>query len=145
MNEFAQDPSNLYRTAYFEKLNNQISIIEGKFIPVYDVVPDDAKAPYIIISSLTLTPTLYNSGYGYSANMTIDIVTRFASGGGKRLVDSISNEIFKVILTRNKFYVDDTWNIYTSKLDNTRYIESQSGTGVVIRKLISFENKIQQL
>ena len=145
MNEFAQDPSNLYRTAYYNKLNNQISILAGKFIPVYDTVPDDAKAPYIIISSLTLTPTLYNSGYGYNANMTIDIVTRFNSGGGKKLVDDISNELFKVILTRDKFYQDSSWNIYTSKLDNTRYIESQSGTGTVIRKLISFENKIQQL
>ena len=144
MNQYALDPSNLYRTAYFNKLNNQI-IINGIIIPVYDVVPDTAKAPYIIISSSTLTPILNNSGYGYSANMTIDIVTRFNSGGGKKLVDDISNEIFKIILTREKFYKDENWHIYTSKLDSTRYFENQSGTGIVIRKLISFENKIQQL
>jgi len=145
MNEFALDPSNIYRTAYYNKLNNQISVLAGRFIPVYDTVPDNAIAPYIILSSSTLTPILYNSGYGFSASILIDIVTRFSSGGGKKLVDSISNEIFKVILTRDKFYVDEQWNIYTSKLDNTKYFESQSGTGMVIRKLISFENKIQQL
>jgi hypothetical protein len=145
MVQYAQDPTNIYRTAYFNKLENQISVIPGRFIPVYNRVPNDAKAPYIILSSSTLTPISSTTGYGFSATILIDVVTRFQSGGGQKLADDISNLIFQKILTRENFYSDNRWNIYTSKLDNTRVIESESTGGYVIRKLVTFENKIQQL
>lgn len=145
MNEYALDPTSTYRAAYYAKLNNQISVIQDRYIPVYDRVTNDAIAPFIILSSSTLTPILSSSGYGYSATILIDIVTRFQQGGGKKLADDISNEIFKKILTRKNFYTDELFNIYTSKLDSTRIIESESNGGYVIRKLITFENKIQQL
>jgi len=145
MLDYALDPTSTYRAAYAAKLHNRISVIDGKYIPVYDRVPNDAVAPFIILSSSTLTPILNTTGYGYSATILIDIVTRFQQGGGKKLADDISNEIFKLILTRENFYQDDVFNIYTSKLDNTRFIESESNGGYVIRKLITFENKIQQL
>lgn len=145
MNTFALDPSNAYRKAYFDKLNNQLSVISGKTIPVYDKVDDTVSAPFIILSNTTLTPILNSTGYGYRASIVLEIVTRFTSGGGKKLVDDISNKIFEKILTKENFYSDDTWNIYTSKLESTRYIESESNGGYVIRKLITFNNQIQQL
>ena len=145
MLQYALDPTSTYRAAYYAKLYNQISVIDGKYIPVYDRVSNDAKAPFIILSSSTLTPILSTTGYGYSATIMLDIVTRFQSGGGKKLADDISNEIFKLILTRDNFYRDEQFNIYTSKLDSTRIIESESNGGYVVRKLITFENKIQQL
>jgi hypothetical protein len=145
MNTFALDPSNTYRTAYFNKLNNQISVISGATIPVYDRVPDNAVAPFVFLSNVTLTPILTTTGFGFSASIILDIVTRFQSGGGKKLVDDISSLIFQKILTRDNFYSDETWNIYTSKLDSTRYLESESNGGYVIRKLITFQNSIQQL
>lgn len=145
MIDHALDPTTTYRAAYLAKLHNQISVIQGKYIPVYDRVPNDAVAPYIILSSSTLTPILSTSGYGFSATILVDIVTRFQQGGGKKLADDISNEIFKKILTRENFYQDELFNIYTSKLDNVRFLESESNGGYVIRKLITFENKIQQL
>ena len=145
MNTFAKDPSNAYRKAYFDKLNNQISVITGKTIPVYDRVPDTAVAPYVILSNTTLTPILSSSGYGFKASIVIDIVTRFTTSGGKKLVDDISNLIFQKILTREDFSQDEDWYIYTSKLETSRYIESESNGGYVIRKLITFNNNIQQL
>ena len=145
MNQFAKDPSNAYRKAYFDKLSDQISLIAGKVIPVYDTVPDNAKAPFIILSNTTLSPILSSTGYGYNASIVIDIVTRFISGGGKKLADDISNQVFRKILARGKFYEDQDWNIYTSKLVSTRYLESESDGGYVIRKLITFNNHIQQL
>lgn len=145
MNTFALDPSNTYRKAYFDKLNNQLSVVTGKTIPVYDRVPDDAVAPYVVLSNTTLSPILNSTGYGFHASIVIDIITRFNHGGGKKLVDDLSSIVFKKILTREIFYQDETWNIYTSKLDSTRYIESESNGGYVIRKLITFNNSIQQL
>lgn len=146
MNTFALDPSSAYRKTYYDKLNNQLSVISGKTIPVYDRVDDTVSAPFVILSNITLTPILTNTGYGFKASIVIDIVTRFTtSSGGKKLVDNISNLIFQKILTRENFYSDDTWNIYTSKLESTRYIESESNGGYVIRKLITFNNNIQQL
>jgi hypothetical protein len=145
MNTFALDPSNTYRKAYFDKLNNQLSVITGKTIPVYDKVPDNAVAPFVVLSNTTLTPILNSTGYAFSASIVIDIITRFKSDGGKKLCDDISDLIFQKILARDNFYQDDTWNIYTSKLDSTRYIESESNGGYVIRKLITFNNSIQQL
>lgn len=145
MNERALDPSNVYRKAYFDKLNNQLSVKSGYTIPVFDRVPDNAVAPYVILSNTNLTPILNTSGYGFKASIVIDIVTRFQSGGGKKLADDISSLIFQRILTRENFYSDADWNIYTSKLESTRYIESESIGGYVIRKLITFNNNIQQL
>ncbi|WP_316817284.1 hypothetical protein [Pedobacter nyackensis] len=146
MNIHALDPSNTYRKAYYDKLYNQLSVITGKTIPVYDRVPDDAVAPFVILSNITLTPILNTTGYGFKASIVIDIVTRFTnSNGGKKLCDDISNLIFQKILTRDNFYSDTDWNIYTSKLESTRYIESESNGGYVIRKLITFNNNIQQL
>lgn len=145
MNEFAKDPTNVYRKAYFDKLNNQLSVLSGNTIPVFDRVDDTVNAPFVILSNITLTPILNSTSYGYRASIVIDIITRFQSGGGKKLVDDISNLIFQKILTRENFYSDDTWNIYTSKLESTRYFESESNGGYVIRKLITFNNNIQQL
>ncbi|MBE9598742.1 DUF3168 domain-containing protein [Pedobacter sp. MC2016-24] len=145
MNEFALDPSNIYRKAYFDKLSNQLSVISGRTIPVYDTVPDDAVAPYVVLSNTTLTPILNTTGYAFKASIVIDIITRFKSGGGKKLADDISNLIFQRILTKENFYSDEDWNIYTSKLESTRYFESESNGGYVIRKLITFNNNIQQM
>lgn len=146
MNTYALDPSNTYRKAYFDKLNNQLSVKSGYTIPVYDRVDDDAVAPYVVLSNITLTPILNTTGYAFKASIVIDIITRFNnSNGGKKLVDDISNLIFQKILTRENFYSDEDWNIYTCKLESTRYIESDSNGGYVIRKLITFNNNIQQL
>ncbi len=145
MNTFALDPTNVYRKAYYDKLNNQLSVLSGKTIPVYDRVDDTVNAPFVILSNITLSPILNTTSYGYRASIVIDIITRFQTGGGKKLVDDISNQIFQKILTRENFYSDDIWNIYTSKLESTRYFESESNGGYVIRKLITFNNNIQQL
>jgi len=146
MTDFAKDPSNVYRKAYFDKLNNQISIQTGKFIPVYDTVPDSAVAPYIILSSTILTPIQNSDSYLFSATIIIDIVTRFTSGsGGQKTVNDIANQVFSKILVRGNFHEDEEWNIYTSSLNDTRSIESPSTSGNVIRKLITFRNHIQQL
>ncbi|SDJ96202.1 Protein of unknown function [Pedobacter sp. ok626] len=145
MNEHALDPSNTYRKAYYDKLYNQLSVISGKTIPVYDRVDDAAVAPFVVLSNITLTPLLNTTGYAFKASIVLDIVTRFTTSGGKKLVDDISNLIFQKILTRDVFYSVENWNIYTSKLESTRYIESESNSGYVIRKLITFNNNIQQL
>lgn len=145
MTDFAKDPSNTYVKAYFDKLNNQISIQSGKFIPVFNRVPDNAQAPYIILSSVDLTPHQNSSYYGFSASIVIDIVTRFSSGGGQKLANDIGNQIFQKVLTRDVFFQDEEWNIYTTKLSNSRFLESQNASDYVIRKLITFSNLIQQL
>lgn len=145
MTDFAKDPTNTYRKAYFDKLNNQISILAGKFITVFDRVADDAVAPFIILSNVTLTPVLNSDSFLFNATIVIDIVTRFNSGGGNKLSNDIANQIFQKILTRDTFYQDAEWNIYTTSLADTRTIESASTGGYVIRKLITFKNSIQQL
>lgn len=145
MTDFAKDPSNTYRKAYYDRLNDQISILSGKFIPVYDVVPADALAPYIILSSTFLTPIHNSESFIFAGQIVIDIVTRFTNGGGQKVVNNIANQVFSKVLTRGNFFEDDEWNIYTSSLGDTKIIESQSTGGYVIRKLITFNNQIQQL
>ena len=142
---FAKDPSSVYRKAYLDKLYDQITLLTGKFIPVYDVVPDNAVAPYIILSSVYLTPIHNSEAFIFHATIVIDIVTRFATSGSQKLANDIANEVFQKILVRGNFYTDQEWNIYTSSLNDTRILESQSTGGYVIRKLITFNNKIQQL
>jgi len=143
MSEFAKDPSSIYRKAYFDKLQN--ITIAGKSIPIYDVVPTDAKAPFIILSSTQLSPFNTNQSFGFEAEITLDVVTRFQQGGGKKLSDDIGNAIFSKVYTKGNFYNDLTWNITASQLERSRYIESESTGGYVIRKLITFSNFIEQL
>jgi|GEM_PF-1046166 len=145
MNDFAKDPSLIYRTAYFQKLANQISVIAGKNIPVYDTVPAEAVAPFIILSSTSITPFNDNLSFGYEAEIILDIVTRFKLGGGKKLSDDIANKIFEKVYTKDNFYLDDNWNITSTQLVSTKYLESESTGGFVIRKLITFSNFIEQL
>ena len=141
----AKDPSLIYRKAYFDKLINQISVVSGLTIPVYDIVPADAVAPYIILSSTALTPINTNSNYGFQASITLDVVTRFKSGGGKKLVDDITTKIFDKVYNDGVFFIDSDWSINATQLDNTKYLELESTSGYVIRKLITFNNFIQQL
>lgn len=145
MTDFAKDPSNAYRKAYIDKLKDQISLIAGKHIPIYDVVSDNAVAPYIILSSTILTPVPNSDSFLFAGSQVIDIVTRFPTGGGQKMVNDITNQVFSKILVRENFYQDDDWNIYTTQLDQTRAMESPSTNGIVIRKLITFKNSIQQL
>lgn len=145
MSDFAKDPSFIYRKAYFDKLDNQISVISGHTIPIYDIADNTVTPPFIILSNTTLTPISTTSNYGYNATITLDIVTRFLTGGGKKLVDDIGNKIFEKIIIRDNFYQDSNWHIYTSSLDKSIYLESESTGGYTIRKLITFRNHIQQL
>lgn len=145
MNEFAKDPSYIYRQAYFNKLEDSISVITGKFIPVYDTVPAEAVAPFIILSSTSVTPFNDNLSFGYEAEIILDIVTRFKLGGGKKLSDDIANKIFEKVYTKDNFYLDSEWNITSAQLVSSKYIEAESTGGYVIRKLITFSNFIEQL
>ncbi len=145
MNDYAKDPSYIYRKAYFDKLHNSISVIEGKTIPVYDVVPADAVAPFIILSSTSLTPLNDSLSFGYEADIVIDIVTRFKAGGGKKLSDDIANIIFRRVYTKNNFFNNNVWNITPTQLEKSTYIESESTSGYVIRRLLTFSNFIEQL
>jgi len=141
----AKDPSNVYRKTYYDNLNDQISVVSGLTIPVYDVVPANAVAPYIILSSTNLTPNNTNLNYGFSASIVLDVVTRFKAGGGKKLVDDIANKIFDKVYTNDDLLISDDWKITATQLDNTKYLESESTGGYVIRKLITFSNYIQQI
>jgi len=144
MNDFAKDPSYIYRKAYFDKLNNNISVIAGKFIPIYDTVPADAVAPFVILSSTSLSPLNDSLSFGYEADIVIDIVTRFKSGGGKKLSDDIANKVFEKVYNKDNFYEDENWNITSTQLEKSIYLESESTSGYVIRKLITFSNFIEQ-
>lgn len=144
MNDFAKDPSYIYRQAYFTKLEDSISVLTGKYIPVYDTVPADAVAPFVILSSTSITPFNDNLSFGYSAEILIDIVTRFKQGGGKKLSDDIGNKIFEKVYTKDNFHSDESWNITPTQLILTKYLESESTAGYVIRKLITFSNFIEQ-
>jgi len=53
MNTFTLDPSNAHRKAYFEKLNNQISVTSGYTISVYDRL-DDIDTALILSSQIQL-------------------------------------------------------------------------------------------
>jgi len=143
MSEFAKDPSSIYRKAYYDKLQNLN--VANRNVPVYDVVPTDAVAPFIILSSTQLSPFNTNLSFGFDAEITLDIVTRFQQGGGKKLSDDIGNAIFSKAYTKANFFKDSQWNITATQLERSRYIESESTGGYVIRKLITFSNFIEQL
>jgi len=102
MTNYAKDPTNTYRKAYIDKLTDQISINPGNYLKIYDVVPNDAVAPYIILSTTLLTPIQNSDSFLFAGTIVIDIITRFTSGsGGQKTINDISTQVFSKILTRH--------------------------------------------
>jgi hypothetical protein len=120
-------------------------IVQGTTIPIFDetVNPNTQLASfqgsqaYIIISGQIETETTDNKcGVRQSANITVDIVTKYPlNGGGKKACEDISNVIQLII---DRFLIIPGWQVLNVRKEFSRNIIEQGQTLTAYRKLISY-------
>jgi hypothetical protein len=120
-------------------------IVQGTTIPIFDerVNPNTQLASfqgsqaYVIISDQTETETTDNKcGVRQSANITVDIVTKYPlNGGGKKACEDISNVIQLII---DRFIIIPGWQVLNVRKEFSRNIVEQGQTLTAYRKLISY-------
>ena len=120
-------------------------IVNGVTIPIQDerLNPNTTPASfegsqaYVIISDQNEAETTDNKcGVRQSANITIDIVTKYPlNGGGKKACEDISNVIQLII---DRFIIIPGWQILNVRKEFSRNIIEQGQTLTAYRKLISY-------
>ena len=96
-----KDPAFIVRKGLYDILNGNISY-DGTNVPVYNVVPNDASYPYIIIYSVSTGQIEDNKTKFISDVETrLEVVTRFsASSGGQLQANKIINSISQLIILK---------------------------------------------
>lgn len=145
------DAEQSLRAGYADRLIGAITY-NSVVVPVYDgsAVPTFAKYPYIAISSFDSTEIGQGSkeSYGLELSILIDIFTQFASGtNGKVMATDIAGQVISLIRTRTagQISMGADWNVITTVMESTQTLEQQNATSMVVRRLIRFGHKVQQL
>jgi hypothetical protein len=120
-------------------------IVQGTTIPIFDemVNPNAQLASfsgsqaYVLIREQNETESTSDKcGVRQSANITIDIVTKYPlNGGGKKACEDISNVIQLII---DRFIIITGWQVLNVRKEFSRNIVEQGQTLTAYRKLISY-------
>ena len=120
-------------------------IVNGVTIPIFDerfnpnatAASFEGSQAYVIISDQNEAETTDNKcGVRQSANITIDIVTKYPlNGGGKKACEDISNVIQLII---DRFIIIPGWQVLNVRKEFSRNIVEQGNTLTAYRKLISY-------
>lgn len=143
-----KDCFNILQQKYFEAINGVV-MSNGKEVKFYDsVVPENAVAPYIVISGIVANESSNKESYGQEVYVTLDIFTKFANSfGGRKQASIISDQVIQLIRTRQAGYLDLSPDFYMilSELDNTNTLEVVVTDGVLVQRTIRFKHLIQEV
>lgn len=135
------------RTAYFNKLNGQITV-RGVAVPV---IADDrmiSSAPYIFLGPQSATGIGMKCGYGDERSITIDIVTSSTEGiGGPVESEDIADQICQLIAPADvASWPDPGENFKITTLEKVNEIdrEEPGPTETVYRKILTFRHQIHE-
>jgi hypothetical protein len=139
-------PSKQLQIAYYTALNGNITY-GGSNVPVYDVVPQDATYPYIVLADQVVTdrPTTKDS-YITDVIMQVDVVTGFEGAyGGKSMMYDISDSVIDIIRTRAPYISLTGFNLFKSTLDIASVIVNETETHILYINRIRFRHLIEEL
>lgn len=147
------DPSTAIRSAYFNTLNNAITVYIGGnpvTVPFYDQVPAGASFPYIYVSGFTCAEDTTKDCFGYIATLILVVAMRYdGNSGGEIDIDSIVNSLVNLIrggTTRSQplQFSPSFLNIVT-ELGGTNSYRVKRENGIVFYRTIKFIHKIQEV
>lgn len=141
------DITNALKKSYVALLKGHVSY-EGKIVPVFDAyaVPDTAKRPYILLSSVSDTDSNTKDSFGYLAAMQVDVVTAFAKGeGGENDAGQIASMVCGLVQpTPTGSGLDvEGHDVITTSID-IRPFTNQSPTETIIRKILTITHLIRE-
>tara|TARA_R100000700_G_C3111047_1_gene104034 strand:+ start:97 stop:531 length:435 start_codon:yes stop_codon:yes gene_type:complete len=143
-----KDPSFVVRKGLFDVLNGNITY-DSSNVPVYNVVPDNATYPYIIIYSLSSTDIEQNKEhYITDVETRLEVVTRFSSSSGGQLqANQIINSISQLIILKSGLLnlSSDNYNVYSQTNNGISYLTEDLPDHTYYRGVLSMSVKLEQL
>tara|TARA_R100000664_G_scaffold3047_6_gene7185 strand:+ start:89 stop:523 length:435 start_codon:yes stop_codon:yes gene_type:complete len=143
-----KDPAYIVRKGLFDVLNGNISY-DSSNVPVYNVVPDNATYPYIIIYSVSTGQIEDNkTNYITDVETRLEVVTRFSSSSGGQLqANKIINSIAQLIILKTGLLnlSSDNFNVYGQTNNGITYLTEDLPDHTYYRGVLEMSVKLEQV
>lgn len=144
-----KDASKTIRTAYFNALNNVVTL-NSVGVPLYDQVPSDSKYPYMYVSDFTATEDTTKDFFGQNVTITLVVAMKYpANFGGQSDIDTIASQVSAIVrgtITTSQplSFTPDFQNVIT-QLDQSNFFKQEVADGIVFYRTLKFRHRISQL
>ena len=137
------------RKAIIEKLNGEV-LINNQALPIYNRVPSNAVAPYIIVYSVSNNEIDQNqSSLTMELITRVEVVTRFVGDNGGELDCNLAiSKILSLLRTRSADYLDLTdagFKVYTSVNEGVTYLQDDLKDHTYYRAVLELSNRVEPL
>mgnify|MGYP003147221340 FL=1 len=143
-----KDPAYIVRKGLFDVLNGNISY-DSSNVAVYNVVPDNATYPYIVIYSVSTNQIEDNkTNYITGVDTRLEVVTRFSSSSGGQLQSNkIINSITQLIILKSGLMdlSSDSFNVYSQTNEGITYLTEDLPDHTYYRGVLSMSVKLEQI
>ena len=143
-----KEPAHFVRRGLFNVLNGNITY-DGSNVPVYNVVPDNASYPYIIIYSVSTNSIEDNkSKFITDVETRLEVVTRFSSSSGGQLqANKIINSISQLIILKSGLLnlTSSSFNVYSQVNNGITYLTEDLPDHTYYRGVLEMSVKLEQL
>lgn len=135
------------RKAIIERLNGEV-LLNNQALPVYNRVPSNATAPYIIVYSVSNNEVDQNqSSFTMELITRVEVVTRFVGDDGGELDCNLAiSKILSLLRTRSSGYVDltaDGFKVYTSVNESVTYLQEDLKDHTYYRGILELSNRVE--
>jgi hypothetical protein len=144
-----KDPATAIRTAYYNALNNVVTLNSSP-VPFYDQVPSNAAYPYMYVSDFTCVEETTKDNFGWNATVTIVTAMKYpANYGGQSDIDNIAGQIENLVRGANTTsqplsFLPNFQNVIT-EMDQSNFFRAQVPDGIMFYRTLKFRHRIQQL
>ena len=137
------------RKAILEKLNGEV-LINNQALPIYNRVPSNAVAPYIIVYSVSNKEIDQNQSSLTMELLTrVEVVTRFVGDNGGELDCNLAiSKILSLLRTRSAGYLDLSeygFKVYTSVNEGVTYLTDDLKDHTYYRGILELSNRVEPL
>jgi len=144
-----QEAIHYLRKAIIEKLNGQV-LINNQALPIYNRVPSNAVAPYIIVYSVSNNEVDQNQSTLTMELITrVEVVTRFVGDNGGELDCNLAiSKILSLLRTMSADYLDLTdagFKVYTSVNEGVTYLTDDLKDHTYYRAVLELSNRVEPI
>lgn len=137
------------RKAIIQKLNGEV-VLNSQTLQVYNRVPSNAVAPFIIVYSVSNDEVDQNqTSFTMKLLTRIEVVTRFNGDNGGELDCNLAiSEILSLLRTRSANYLDLTeygFKVYTSVNEGVTYLTNDLKDHTYYRAVLELSNRVEPI
>tara|TARA_R110000796_G_scaffold69184_2_gene158016 strand:+ start:3047 stop:3484 length:438 start_codon:yes stop_codon:yes gene_type:complete len=137
------------RKAIIEKLTGEV-VLNSQTLQVYNRVPSNAVAPFIIVYSVSSDEVDQNqTSFTMKLLTRIEVVTRFNGDNGGELDCNLAiSKILSLLRTRSANYLDLTqygFKVYTSVNEGVTYLTNDLKDHTYFRAVLELSNRVEPI